>query len=69
MLAFIVTDVDVHGPLGAAQRTLAVFATGSDPHVRTTAQAAGTPLAQTVALTSRATLSCVRRRIRNLAVD
>jgi hypothetical protein len=29
----MVTDVALHGPLGGAQSTLAVLATGSDPQV------------------------------------
>jgi hypothetical protein len=39
MPVLIVTVVAVHGPLGAAQSTFAVFATGSGPQLRVTAEA------------------------------
>jgi hypothetical protein len=39
MFSLIVTLAPVHGPLGAAHNTLAVLATGSAPHVRSTPNA------------------------------
>src|SRR5437660_12674136 len=45
------TAVAVHGPLGEAHRTFAVFATGSVPHDRVSAGASDAPPA-TIAITT-----------------
>jgi hypothetical protein len=70
MLALMVTELALQGPLGAAHKTLLVFATASDPQLRVSAHAIVATPPHTIMPTASATnRRCIRRDIAYLARD